>query len=73
MNWLLAVLIVMTAGIALGRSYAAAHTAHQRFTSYRHRTNANLRTWVTKAGSTTLFVIVVGLALLLLYLAAAGR
>jgi hypothetical protein len=43
--YITAILIALGAGLYVGSRFEGAHDAHQRFSSYRVRTNASLGTW----------------------------
>jgi hypothetical protein len=47
--YIIAILIALGTGLFVGSRLEGAHDAHQRFSSYRVRTNASLGTWLKKA------------------------
>jgi hypothetical protein len=40
------IMIALGAGLLIGSRFESAHNAHERFNSYRVRTNASLSTWL---------------------------
>lgn len=63
--YITAILIALGAGLFVGSRFEGAHDAHQRFSSYRVRTNASLGTWFK---STIVAGIAVVALIFLLYL-----
>ena len=57
------ILIALGAGLFIGDRFERAHDAHQRFSSYRTRTNKSLGDWLK--GTTVTSISVVVLALLI--------
>jgi len=59
------ILIGLGAGLFIGDRFERAHDAHQRFSSYRTRTNKSLGDWLKSATVTSISVVVL---VFLLYL-----
>jgi hypothetical protein len=57
------ILIALGAGVFIGSRFESAHDAHQRFSSYRTRTNKSLSEWLKGATVTTISVAVLVLLL----------
>jgi hypothetical protein len=47
--YIIAILIALGAGLFVGSRFEGTHDAHQRFRSYRVRTNASLGAWLKNA------------------------
>jgi len=62
------ILIAFGAGLFIGRRFESAHDAHQRFSSYRTRTNKSLAEWLKGTTVTTISVAVLVLLLVLFLL-----
>jgi len=60
------ILIVLGAGLFIGSRFERAHDAHERFSSYRVRTNNSLGAWLKSIIVTSISVVAFGLALYLL-------
>ena len=72
MSWLLAAVAAVAAGIAIGRTFAAAQDAHQMFRSYRTRSSQNRRIWLGKSTKTAVLVAVFALVLYLAFRVSSG-
>ena len=46
--YIIAILIALGAGLFVGSLFEGVHDAHQRFSSYRLRTNASLGAWLKR-------------------------
>ena len=57
------ILIALGAGLFIGSRFEGAHDAHQRFSSYRTRTNKSLAEWLKGTTVTTISVVVLVLLL----------
>ena len=64
---LLVIVAAVIAGFAIGKNFEAAHEAHERFTSYRHRTRKSLDTWVKDTVTTTRQVSGIVLVLVIVF------
>jgi hypothetical protein len=62
-----AAIIIITV-YSVGRLTERAHDAHRRFTSYRHRTNAELGVWLKDSVLATLAWLVILVMVFVVYL-----